>query len=327
MARKGTSNSLKRFDVAPEYLYPITQHHLIHGMKHLDVANRRKAEIRGYEEEEANFNKLPKEEKAKARRGWDGEYRQYQKREYKENLEDYKMYKQDAHNLLTGKTIQGNWTTPGHFSDIALDGHYQDYKLDQKRKRLINEGVTVGELVKELGLDENAYEETHDGHSQSLYVYHEGHGNIEWNQRVHKHITGKKEKHNYNRSVPNYVQYALPSREPTSADGGTYHTPYAADYRGFINSRYEAAKANKKLPTMEQYVDKNIDKQAVTADWKQRTKDWEDTHDWPDKSKKKPKPSPTKVKKPKAEKPKAPSKPLSKTQFGGDWGAEQLELF
>lgn len=291
MARKGTSRTLKRFDVAPEYLYPITQHHLIHGMKSLKMAQNAESRARSHEKD---IKKNPKAKRP-----------EYVKRGYKEDLELAQVARQESKDFLSGKILSGShWRTalvPADWHDIAHDIPYRDHEQDNGRPDPYPDRSEFADVRT----------------SADLY-FNEDFGPLEWDDRVHKHITGKKSKI-YSRSVPNNVEFALPSDEP-EVGGGNYHTPYAADYRGFINTRYEEAKANKKPTTMEQYVDKHVDKEAVAANWKQRVKEWESTNDWPGK----------KEKNAPAAKPKkaAPSsKPLSKTQFGGDWGAEQLELF
>lgn len=317
MARKGTSKSLKRFDVAPEYLYPVSHTAMTRAAEHLMDVKKYKQNIKdsqNFEDEEASD--LSRHHFANPNYGepWDMTPHYYEGTSLDDNFRHIPSLEKEANELMSGLKLPDS----EDIREAATDNLYNYYHREKTGghskgkyyypKRSV--GFGVGHMAR-WGYDEQDFM-TQDqlpkkGVKKKIKSIDDDDHNpmdtLSWDDKTHHIITGKW----LTKGVA-----ALPAQ-----NWETDH--YYPEYRGFIQHQYDRVKAGQPKTTIEEYVTNHVpNHEALRRNVEEKNAP---------KSKKKPNPSPAKAEKPKAEKPKAPSKPLSKNQFGGDWGAEQLELF
>lgn len=318
MARKGTSKSLKRFDVAPEYLNPVSHTAMTRAALNLIDVEGYKQDIKdsqNFEDEDASYWSRNHYANPNPGEPWDMTPHFYEGTSLDDNFRHIPSIEKEANELMSGLKLPDS----DDIKAAAVDNFYNHYHKEKTG------GYSTGKYyypkrVGGLGVDDIArwgYDEvdfmTKDQlpkknvKSKTRSIEDSDHNPIDvisWDDRAHHIVTGKR--------LTDKTEGALPAMDWETGN-------YYPEYRGFIQHQYDRVRAGQPKTTIEEYVTnhipnhealrRNVEKQNAT------------------KSKKKPKPSPAKAEKPKAEKPKAPSKPLSKNQFGGDWGAEQLELF
>jgi len=319
MARKGTSNSLKRFDVAPEYLYPVSHTAMTAAANNLMHVERYKQDIKdsqNFEDEDASWWSRNHFANPNPGEPWDMTPHYYEGTSLDDNMRHIPSLEKEANEYMSGLKLPDTYD----IKEAATDNFYNLYHREKTGgyqsgkyyypKRPTGGGSFTNDVAR-FGYDELDFM-TKDqlpkkGVKRKIRSIDDADHNpsdtLSWNDNAHHVVTGK---------WLTKGAAALPAK-----DWKTGH--YYPEYQGFIQMRYDMVQAGQPPITIEEYVTNHVPNHEAL-----RRKVEEQNAP---KSKKKPKPSPTKAEKPKAEKPKAPSKPLSKTQFGGDWGAEQLELF
>jgi len=313
MARKGTSNSLKRFDVAPEYLYPVSHTAMTSAANNLMHVKGYKQDIKdsqNFEDEDASWWSRSHYANPNPGEPWDMTPHFYEGTSLDDNMRHIPSLEKEANEYMSGLRLPDAFD----IKEAATDNYYNHYYRektgghlsgkDYYPKRVFSGSYT--DEVARFGYDELDFM-TKDqlpkkGVKRKIRSRDDADHNpmdtLSWDDNSHHVITGKW----LTKGVG-----ALPAK-----DWETGH--YYPEYRGFIQHQYDRVRAGQPKTTIEEYVTNHVpNHEALRRNVEEQNAP---------KSKKKPKPSPTKV-----EKPKAPSKPLSKNQFGGDWGAEQLELF
>lgn len=332
MARKGTSKSLKRFDVAPEYLYPVSHTAMTSAATHLLHVKEYEQDIKdsqNIEDEDASYWSRNHYANPNPGEPWDMTPHYYEGTSLHDNMRHIPSLKKEANELMSGLKLP----TDDAITEAATDNLYNHYHyaktggypsgkyyypkrsengffLDDVARWGYNEQdfMTKDQLPKKS--DKRKVKSIDDADHNPMDT-------LSWDDNAHHVITGKWLTKGYG-ALPSTVDS---ERTPlTRLVSGAEYTP---EYRGFIQHQYDRVRAGQPKTTIEEYVTNHVPNHEAI---RRKEEEWWEEHN-ASKSKKKPKPSPTKVEKPKAEKPKAPSKPLSKNQFGGDWGAEQLELF
>lgn len=317
MARKGTSKSLKRFDIAPEYLNPVSHTAMTRAALNLIEVEGYKQDIKdsqNFEDEEASYWSRNHYANPNPGEPWDMTPHYYEGTSLDDNFRHIPSLEKEANELMSGLKLPDS----DDIEAAAIDNFYNHYHKEKTG------GYSTGkyyypERSPGFGLSDMA----RWGYNEQDFMTrgqlpkkrvkreiksiddddHNPMDTLSWDDNAHHIITGKW----LTKGVG-----ALPAM-----DWETGH--YYPEYRGFIQHQYDRVRAGQPKTTIEEYVTNHVpNHEALRRNVEEKNAP---------KSKKKPKPSPAKAEKPKAEKPKAPSKPLSKNQFGGDWGAEQLELF
>ena len=329
MARKGTSKSLKRFDVAPEYLYPISHTAMTVAARYLMDVEKYKQNIKdsqNFEDEDASHFGRYHFDNQNYGEPWDMTPHYYEGTSLDDNARHIPSLEKEAQSLLSGKKLPKDQAFySSGITEAATDDYYNRYHMQKTGGYSIGKNYYPKRSTNEAHIDQIArwgYNEqdfmTKDQLSKKGVkkkiksiddADHNPMDTLSWDTTAHHAITGEFLK----RGVAALPAQRFPSNayEPSPT--------YTPEYRGFIQHQYDRVRSGQPKTTIEEYVTKHV----PNHDALRRNVEEQNAT----KSKKKPKPSPAKAEKPKAEKPKAPSKPLSKNQFGGDWGAEQLELF
>lgn len=319
MARKGTSKSLKRFDVAPEYLNPVSHTAMTRAALNLIEVEGYKQDIKdsqNFEDEEASYWSRNHYANPNPGEPWDMTPHFYEGTSLDDNSRHIPSLEKEANELMSGLKLPDS----DDIEAAAVDNFYNHYHKEKTGgyskgkyyypKRV--SGLGTGDIAR-WGYNEVDFM-TQDQlpkknvKSKTRSIEDPDHNPmdvISWDDRAHHTITGK------------WLSSKTEGAALPAMDWQTGH--YYPEYRGFIQHQYDRVRAGQPKTTIEEYVTNHV----PNHDALRRNVEEENAP----KSKKKPKPSPAKAEKPKAEKPKALSKPLSNNQFGGDWGAEQLELF
>lgn len=323
MARKGTSKSLKRFNVAPEYLYPVSHTAMTVAANYLMDVEDYKQNIKdsqNIEDENATWFSRHHFDNPNYGEPWDMTPHYYEGTSLDDNFRHIPSLEKEAQLLLSGKKLpkaQGYYSSG--IEEAATDDYYNQYHKKKTGgyskgtnyypKRHTNEAHI--DQIARWGYNEQDFmtkdqlpKKGAKGKTKSIDDDdHNPMDTLSWDTTAHKVITGEFLKKGF---------AALPAqRFPVNEHEPPTYTP---EYRGFIQHQYDRVQAGQPKTTIEEYVTNHIpNHEALRRNVEKRNAS---------KSKKQPKASPAKT-----EKPKAPSKPLSKNQFGGDWGAEQLKLF
>jgi hypothetical protein len=326
VARKGTSKSLKRFDVAPEYLYPVSHTAMTVAAHYLMDAENYKQDIKdsqNFEDEDATW--VSRHHFANPNWGepWDMTKYYYKGTSLDDNPRHIPSLEKEAQLLLSGKKLP---QTQAYYSsgieEAATDDYYNRYHRKKTGGHHVGKNYYPRRSTHQAYIDQIArwgYNEqdfmTKDqlpksGAKNKIKLIDDNPmDTLSWDTTAHKVITGE---------VLEKGFAALPAQRFPSNKYEPFPT-YTPEYRGFIQHQYDRVQSGQPKITIEEYVTNHVpnhDALRRNVEKKNATK-----------SKKKPKSNSAKTEKPKAEKTKAPSKPLSKNQFGGDRGAEQLKLF